>query len=93
MPNLSESVAVPANLRSEIAVDSVMPFVIDANPEIAALGVKLLSEIIAIRFPSLNNLVTFLSVSVLSVIVSNVKPFVFAPADVLGPISILDVPL
>jgi len=86
-------VAVPANLRSVIAVESVIPFVIDENPDIAVFGVNVSSEIIAIKFPSLNNLVTFFAVSVLSVMLSNVNPFVLAPAEVVGPIRILDVPL
>ena len=64
MPSLSESDDTPANLRSEIAVESVMPFVIVPNPEIAALGVNVSSEMIAIRFPSLNHLVTFCETSV-----------------------------
>jgi hypothetical protein len=50
---LSESLAVPANLKSAIAVDNVIPFVIVAKPDIPIFGVNVSSEIIAIKFPSL----------------------------------------
>ena len=58
-PNESESVAVPWNLASVIAVVSVIPFLTVANPVIDVLGVKVSSETIAIRLPSLNNFVIF----------------------------------
>jgi len=58
-PSASESVAVPWNLRSVIAVESVIPFLTVANPVILVLGVNVSSETIAIRLPSLNNFVMF----------------------------------
>ena len=73
---MSESDATPANLKSVIAVESVIPFVTVANPEIAAFGVNESSEIIAIKFPSLYHFVTFCDVSVESVITSYVNPLV-----------------
>ena len=91
-PSASESVAVPWNLRSEIAVESVIPFLILANPDIETFGVKVSSDIIAMRFPSLNNFVMFCVVSVESKIESNVKPFV-VPVLPGGPTKIDDAPL
>ena len=52
-PSASESVEVPANFKSDIAVDKVIPLVIVEKPDILVLGVKESSEIIAIKFPSL----------------------------------------
>ena len=83
-PNASASVAVPENLTSAIAVESVIPFVTVANPVILVLGVKVSSDIIAIRFPSLNNFVMFCVASVESSMLSYVKPFV-VPEALGGP--------
>ena len=43
LPKASESSAVPANLSPVIAVESVIPFVTVAKPEIATFGVKVSS--------------------------------------------------
>ena len=91
-PNLSALVDVPANFMSAIAVESVIPFVIVAKPEIETLGVKLSSEIIAILFPSLKMFVMFCVASLESSIESKVKPLV-VPVVLGGPTSIDDVPL
>ena len=48
-----------------------------AKPDIVALGVNVSSDTIAIKLPSLNNLVIFCVTSDESAIESNVNPFVF----------------
>ena len=58
-PSASESVDVPWNLTSAIAVVSVIPFLIVAKPDKEVFGVKVSSDIIATRFPSLNSFVMF----------------------------------
>ena len=84
--------AVPWNLVSAIAVVSVIPFLTVANPLIALLGVNASSDTIAIRFPSLYHFVMFCVASVLSSILSNIKPLV-VPVEAGGPTSTLLVPL
>ena len=91
-PSASASVAVPLNFKSEIAVDKVIPFVIDEKPDIADFGVKVSSDIIAMRLPSLNNFVMLCDASPESNIVSNVNPFV-VPVELGGPTNTDAVPL
>ena len=91
-PNLSASVAVPANFKSAMSVDKLIPFVIDEKPAIADLGVKVSSDIIAMRFPSLNNFVMFCDASLESNIVSKVNPLV-VPVALGGPTNTDAVPL
>ena len=47
-PNASESVDVPWNFRSDIAVDKVIPFLIVVKPDMDVFGVNVSSDIIAI---------------------------------------------
>ena len=91
LPNASESDDVPANLRPDIAVESVIPFVIVAKPDIEAFGVKVSSEIIPIKFPSLYHLVIFCDASAESKIVSYVNPLI-VPVPAGGPTKIFTVP-
>ena len=91
-PNLSASVAVPANFISLIAVERVIPFVIVANPLMALFGVNVSSEMIAIKFPSLNNFVMFWVVSVESAIESKINPL-FVPVALGGPTNMFVDPL
>ena len=58
-PNASDLWLCLANFTSAIAVVSVIPFLIVANPVIPVFGVNVSSEIIAIKFPSLYHLVIF----------------------------------